>query len=309
MQKIWVLLKKHPREDFSGGLYLSIAVLLALSITINYMIDLEDGIIDKDVGKPIRVLWYFLLFGFAYHTAAVITLYFNGRLNLLRSANYWVYTTIGLVILSWNVGFPYLTAVVRWVLPDYRVFSWAYSTGSNLINFLTNAAPLFFVMLLTRKPDSLGVTCKNVDLKPYGWILLILVPIVAIGSFEPGFKNYYPTYRPNAVAEAMHWPMWLPPLLYELAYGLDFFNVEIMFRGFMVIGLSQWLGKDAILPMVVTYCFLHFGKPVGEAISSIAGGYVLGVLAFYTRNIWGGVLVHMGLAWMMELAAWLQKNI
>ncbi len=75
---------------------------------------------------------------------------------------------------------------------------------------------------------------------------------------------------------------------YEFFYGMDFFNLELLFRGFLVIGLSQVLGKDAIIPMVTTYCFLHFGKPVGEQISSIVGGYILGVIAFYTRGIWGG---------------------
>jgi membrane protease YdiL (CAAX protease family) len=101
----------------------------------------------------------------------------------------------------------------------------------------------------------------------------------------------------------MGWSPWVPMAIREIFYGLDFFNVELLFRGFMVIGLSQWLGKDAIMPMVTTYCFLHFGKPVGEAISSIAGGYILGVLAFRTRGIWGGVIIHMGIAWLMELFA------
>ena len=102
-------------------------------------------------------------------------------------------------------------------------------------------------------------------------------------------------------------PAWLPMAIYEFVYGLDFFNTEFLFRGFMIIGLAHILGKDTIVPMLVTYCFLHFGKPVGEAISSIVGGYILGVIAFYTRSIWGGVMVHAGLAWMMELAAYLQK--
>jgi hypothetical protein len=105
----------------------------------------------------------------------------------------------------------------------------------------------------------------------------------------------------------MNWPALIPPFIYEVLYGMDFFNVEFLYRGFFVIGMAKVLGKEAILPMVCSYCFLHFGKPLGESISSIFGGYMLGVVAFYTRNIWGGVMVHIGLAWMMELAAFLQK--
>jgi len=69
------------------------------------------------------------------------------------------------------------------------------------------------------------------------------------------------------------------------------------------------LGRGAVLTMVVTYCFLHFGKPLGESISSIFGGFILGVVAYETRSIWGGVILHMGIAWMMDLAAYLQKNV
>ena len=54
---------------------------------------------------------------------------------------------------------------------------------------------------------------------------------------------------------------------------------------------------------------LHFGKPLGECISSVFGGYILGVIALYSRNIWGGVVLHMGVAALMELAAFSQLLI
>jgi membrane protease YdiL (CAAX protease family) len=95
-------------------------------------------------------------------------------------------------------------------------------------------------------------------------------------------------------------------LLYELCYGWDFVPTELIFRGFLVIGMSRVLGRGAVLPMVVWYCTVHFGRPVGETISSLFGGYLLGVLALSTRSIWGGLLIHIGIAWGMELAAFLQ---
>jgi membrane protease YdiL (CAAX protease family) len=57
--------------------------------------------------------------------------------------------------------------------------------------------------------------------------------------------------------------------------------------------------------MAATYAVLHFGKPMGETISSFFGGYILGVLALYTRNIWGGVFIHVLLAFGMEVFAYL----
>ncbi|MCI0752029.1 MAG: CPBP family intramembrane metalloprotease [Flammeovirgaceae bacterium] len=101
---------------------------------------------------------------------------------------------------------------------------------------------------------------------------------------------------------------WFTVVVYELAYALDFLGVELLFRGFMVIGFMSILGRGAIMPMVVTYCFLHFGKPAGEAISSVFGGFILGAIAYETRSIWGGVIIHVGIAWAMELAAFVQKG-
>jgi hypothetical protein len=302
------MLKKHWLADYQPFLYGSILVFLCISMTINYTLDLEDSIIDKDVGKPIRILWYFILYSFAYYGSSFIAFAFARKLFLFKTRRFWVLTLSGLLILSWNIGFPYLLPIVQWIIPDYRIFSWAYSSTSNVISFFTSALPLSILALLIKDKEKFGVNRSHIDLTPYWWILLVLVPIIAVGSFEPGFKNYYPTYKANTVAEIMSWPDILPPFIYELVYGLDFFNVEFIFRGFFVIGLSHLLGKETILPMVCTYCFLHFGKPLGESVSSVIGGYIIGVVALYTRNIWGGVIVHMGLAWMMELAAFLQKN-
>ena len=97
-------------------------------------------------------------------------------------------------------------------------------------------------------------------------------------------------------------------MIFEFIYGADFFNVELLFRGFFVVGIAQVLGKHAIMPTVVIYCYLHFGKPVGEAISSILGGYILGIIAFYTRSLLGGVTIHIGIAWLMEAVAYFVKQ-
>ncbi len=70
-----------------------------------------------------------------------------------------------------------------------------------------------------------------------------------------------------------------------------------------MIGMVQWMGKEAILPMVVTYAFLHFGKPFPETISSIFGGYILGIFAYKTENIMGGIFIHMAIALLMDVFA------
>ena len=67
--------------------------------------------------------------------------------------------------------------------------------------------------------------------------------------------------------------------------------------------MAKILGKDAVLPMVVTYAFLHFGKPLGETVGSIFGGYILGVIALRTKHIFGGCIIHIGVAYLMEVMA------
>ncbi len=314
MKKIWKLLKAHFSSDFNGKLYASVGLFIAISIVINYTVNLENGVIDKDTGKPIRILWYFLLYSFAYFGATVLVFYFNNTLHHFRSGRYWMITLFAMFILSCNVGFPYLRQLSAFIAQDkYQIFRWVFGVTNNLINFFIQAIPLFVMAwFFEKKRESFGVNNRNIDLTPYWQVLMILAPLVIMASFESGFGNYYPVYRRYEVTAANNptdIPSFFFALGFELAYGMDFFNVEFLFRGLLVIGVSQLIGKEAILPMVSVYCFLHFGKPIGECISSVFGGYILGVVAYYTRNIWGGVIVHVGLAWMMEIAAFIQRNI
>ncbi|MEM6642430.1 MAG: CPBP family intramembrane glutamic endopeptidase, partial [Bacteroidota bacterium] len=100
---------------------------------------------------------------------------------------------------------------------------------------------------------------------------------------------------------------WWLVLIYELCYGSNFISVELIFRGFLIFSFTRTLGSYAVLPMVATYAFLHFGKPLGETISSVFGGYVLGILSYNSKSIWGGILIHLGVAWLMELFGWLHR--
>ncbi len=312
MKKIWKLLKGHLKEDFNPAVYSAVAIFLAVGIALNYKFNIENGIIDRDAGRPIRIVWYFLLYAFTYYAVTWIVLGITKKLHLLRSWRYWSITLAGLIILSINVGFPYTNTIALYLVRDIpQLYRLVFGLTNNLSNFLITALPLFGVAWAFEKQrENFGINRKNVDLSPYFQLLAIVLPLVIIASFETGFKNYYPTYRRYEVTDATNpttLPVWVFGVFYELAYGMDFFNVEFMFRGLMVVGVSKLIGKEAILPMVSAYCFLHFGKPMGECISSIFGGYILGVVALYTRNIWGGVIVHVGLAWMMEFVALLHR--
>jgi hypothetical protein len=307
MRKLWDLLKKHFYEDFQGPYYFTVCIFVIIHLVINYRYNFENAIIDNDNGKPIRILWYFLLYSWSYFGTLLIVWFFT-KSTSITNKKFLLISLAGIALLSINMGFPYLSRITRFLISDYRFFTWTYYTLSNLIAFVLSSLPLLLLSISFEKGkrELLGITA-SFDIKPYLILLAIIIPLISLAAFERGLGSYYPTYKTNLVAEIMLWPQWVPVAVYEFAYAIDFFNVEFMFRGFMVIGLSHFIGKDAIMPMVVTYCFLHFGKPPGEAISSIFGGYALGVIALYTRSIWGGVLIHIAVALTMEAAAFLAK--
>ena len=135
-------------------------------------------------------------------------------------------------------------------------------------------------------------------------MLLMMLPLIAVASTQGDFLHTYPKLKNISFLNDSS-NSGLYKLLYELSYGSDFFTIELFFRGFLVLAFRKWFGKDAILPMAMFYCTIHFGKPLGECISSFFGGIILGVVTYQTRTIFGGLLVHLGIAWLMEAGGYL----
>ena len=150
-----------------------------------------------------------------------------------------------------------------------------------------------------------GLTLKNFEWKPYAWMLVIMLPLVAAASSQPDFLHVYPKLKMVEDDINSLTPGWLYKLLFELSYGSDFISIELFFRGFLILGFLKWVGKDAIIPMACFYCTIHFGKPLGECISSWFGGILLGIVVYHTRSIFGGLMVHLGIAWLMELGGYI----
>ena len=155
---------------------------------------------------------------------------------------------------------------------------------------------------------AIGLTRRNTNLGAYFLLLLAVLPLVALAATQHDFQLVYPKLQNLAFLDEAAHPAWPWKLLYELSYGLDFLGIELFFRGLLVIALLRFAGTDAIRPMAAFYCTLHFGKPLGECISSFFGGLILGVVAARTRTIFGGLIVHLGLAWAMELAGWIAHS-
>ncbi len=134
--------------------------------------------------------------------------------------------------------------------------------------------------------------------------LLLLSPIlvfVVLVSMGEDFVEHYPFYRYAGRS-------WLDFLLWELLYLSQFVFLEFFFRGFMLNALRPAIGANAIWVMCVPYLMIHFPKLWLEATGAILFGLFLGILALQSRSIWGGVLVHAGVALSMDVAALLRKG-
>ena len=150
-----------------------------------------------------------------------------------------------------------------------------------------------------------GTGTMNFKPQPYLIMLLIMLPLIALASIQPDFLLTYPKLKHIPfLTQHSHFST-LYKLLFEISYGTDFFTIELFFRGFLIVAFSRWFGINCILPMACFYCTIHFGKPLAECISSFFGGMILGVITYNTRTIWGGLMVHLGIAWMMELGGFL----
>jgi membrane protease YdiL (CAAX protease family) len=136
-------------------------------------------------------------------------------------------------------------------------------------------------------------------------MLLIMIPLIAAASTQPDFQAMYPKLKLITTASTIDKLSWWKKLLFELSYGSDFISIELFFRGFLILAFIKWAGKDAILPMACFYCTIHFGKPLGECISSYFGGMILGIVVYNTRSIFGGLMVHLGIAWLMEIGGYI----
>jgi hypothetical protein len=307
MKKIWDFLKNHLQQDFHLTHYFSVVLLLAILLAINYTYDFEDEYLSYLTGFP-KLLNYFVFYSVAYFSAVVLYAFFRKRIQIFSSPEFWIKSFFGLALLSLDSSVPFLQPLLRKTVPKEMLY-WSFKVANNLVSFFTVFFPIliFYWVYEKKNKDLYGLRPRNFDVKPYFTMLLIMLPLMIAASGTDGFQRQYPMYKTSDAHEYLGVDEWVTVAIYEVAYGLDFITVEYLFRGFMVVAMMGVLGRASVLAMAVLYCTLHFGKPMGEAISSIFGGYILGVVAYETRSVWGGVIVHMGIAWMMEVIAFLSK--
>jgi hypothetical protein len=261
--------------------------------------------------QKIGVFWYhFCLYGLPFSVAYSGYIIHKKRYDLLSQPGFWFLSIFAVGVFAFR---QYVVYTIQY--DGFEFGRFPNFTDRIIIDILKMAAamiPITVYWFWDKKHNTspYGFTVKNFNLRPYFLILLIMLPFVVGFGFTDHFGGYYPRGLKNLIYYFGYGVE--PPqshlLFYELIYGLDFISIEYFFRGFLVLAFIKYVGPGSILPMAAFYVSIHFGKPMVETISSFFGGGLLGILAFYSRSIWGGIVVHMGIAWLMELGAFIGKE-
>lgn len=300
------------RQDRNSLFYGVTALLLSIGLFINYSPLIDIQWVNRDSSDWPWFLHYVLLYGGFYYTAAVLGSR-GSEQAYLRNSWFWLLSAAFIVIAILPkihfLPFVDIRSQSHWSGAE-KVF--VFKSHFFLHQFVLTAAGLIAVLLAVRKwmPLELGLRWDWKKLRPYFLILLMVSPLMVIASFFPDFQRAYPQYRPwfnNELAFGLS--NGVRTAVFTACYSTGFIAVELLFRGAMVIGLFRIMGTRAVVPMAAFYCAFHFGKPMGEAIASIVGSYLLGVLALHGRSIAGGIIVHLGVAMLMEFMGHIQHAL
>ncbi len=179
-----------------------------------------------------------------------------------------------------------------------ELYGYAWWVASRVIGYVLIPLPLWKLLFRNDSLLDMGFRVKGFfsHLWIYGACLAFVLPAMLLVASQPDFGGYYPFYKQSSRS-------WFDFLAWEAIYFLQFLSLEAFFRGWMVGALRKSMGSAAIFAMAAPYCMIHYGKPYLEAHGAIVAGVVLGSLAMRTRSIYSGFLVHITVAFLMDLLA------
>ncbi|MEO6313931.1 MAG: CPBP family intramembrane glutamic endopeptidase [Chitinophagaceae bacterium] len=276
----------------------------AFLLTINYRFGIETKWLYNIHSRFGKFIGFYCLYSIAF-IVPFLVLVFTRHKQAASFPHFWWLLLLAPAIFALKVSFSGLT---QWIAGtgknDWnRYYAIVVNLPSRLVLVII---PLLLFWWQQKTPASFwGITTKNFNWHPYALMLLIMVPLIGFASTQSDFLHTYPKLKQVAfINDISEHPFWYK-LLYEISYGIDFLSIELFFRGFLVFAFVRYAGADAVLPMAVFYCSIHFGKPLFECISSFFGGMLLGIIAYRTQSILGGIMVHLGIAWMMEAGGYI----
>ena len=179
-----------------------------------------------------------------------------------------------------------------------ELYSYAWWSLTRVVGYVLIPLPVWKLLFPKDSLLDMGLRGRGFlqHLWIYGLCLAVVIPTMLIVASQPDFGTYYPFYKGSSRS-------WWDLIVWELMYGAQFLALELFFRGWMLGALRRTMGSAAIFAMAVPYCMIHYGKPYLETNGAIVAGIVLGSLAMRTRSIYAGFLVHITVAYSMDLLA------
>ncbi len=179
-----------------------------------------------------------------------------------------------------------------------ELLSYAWWSGARVLGYVL--VPLVTWKLLFPGDSVLDMGLRVKGFWSHAWIyalcLVVVIGAMAVVARQKDFLTYYPFYKQSSRS-------WSDFLMWEAMYFAQFFALEFFFRGWLLSVTRSALGVSAIFAMALPYCMIHYGKPYLEAHAAIVAGVVLGSLAMRTRSMYAGFLVHISVAFLMDLFA------
>ncbi len=307
MKTIFQYLKSYVSENFNWRLYSLFGIWLFILFVFNYSLDFEDGYVDRIKNFPGRFLGHFLLMIVPYLGACLLLVSFE-KSDFLKSKEFWLKLILAFSLLAFYRSAYFQKLFCSFF--DIKACIFLYKIAIKFFRLFILLLPLLIFYKMDKKDmvGFYGLTFSPKHLKIYVPLLLIMAVLIFLSTFLQSIQDFYPMYFKSggiAFAKFNNWPNWATIAAFEVSYLSNFISIEFFFRGFLIFSFVRLLGPQVVLPAVCCYAVLHFGKPFVEAFSSIFGGYILSILALKTKNIWGGIFLHVGIAGLMELFAWI----
>jgi len=303
LSSVFKYIREFYNKEFNAYYFLLIVLLIGGLIYLNYWHLLERRYAAGGKTKWSNFVGYYLLYFIPFAGAFFLQLFFFKDCSYYSNYWFWIILILAPAFFSFRINFDYHEMILNKIWSGDTLQYWMRCIGWVTRVFVL-LIPVFVIWLIKDKNDQPFYGARALDdIKPYLIMLLIMVPLLVLASTQKDFLSMYPKAKIVSQLQMGHQP-WRY-IVYELCYGFDFVSIEFFFRGFLILSLMKICGQHCIIPMACFYCAIHLGKPMGEAISSFWGGLLLGIVSYNTGCIWGGLIVHLGIAWFMEIGGWL----
>ncbi len=294
-------IKEFYSKEFNLAYLILIILLLGVLIYLNYWHFLERRFAAGKT-KWAGFAGYYLLYFIPFAAAFALQLFFYKDCSYYRNTWFWAILLLAPAFFSFRVNFNWHEDAVGKIYSGDLLQFWLRCTGW-VVRVFVLLLPVFIIWFIKDKNNQpfYGMAALQ-NIKPYLFMLLFMLPLLAWASTQNDFLQTYPKAKIINSLQLTHkgWRYFF----YELCYGFDFVSIEFFFRGFLILALLKICGTHCIIPVACFYCAIHLGKPMAEAISSFWGGILLGIVSYNTGSIWGGLIVHLGIAWLMEIGGW-----